>query len=193
MPAGRPPKPIEQHIKEGTYRKDRHEGALVITTPGHGIAHLGAPAHLTPLQQEVWLEIARLLESIVRESDVPMVEMSAVAYAGYREAQKLIDHDGLVYVDTNDNLKEHPAVRVAQRYMKQFMDTSARLGLSPADRARLGINLGNLKKTKTQLMEEQYGEGEGEGEEIQGEVIPDVGQEPAVLTDGELGYDVPES
>src|SRR5579872_1888278 len=148
MPAGRPSKPVEVHLKEGTYRPDRHGSTLIVTTPGYGIAHLWVPSHLNPLQKEVWLEIARLLESIVRESDVPMVEMAAVAYAGYRDAQKLVDDDGLLFVDDKGNLKEHPAVKIAQRYMKQFMDTSARLGLSPADRTRLGINIGNLEKTK---------------------------------------------
>lgn len=195
--AGRPPKPIEQHIKEGTYRKDRHGGALVVTTPGYGIAHLGAPPHLTPLQKDVWMEIARLLESIVRESDVPMVEMAAVAYAGYRESQKMIDADGMVFVDDKGNLKEHPAVKIAQRYMKQFMDTSARLGLSPADRTRLGINIGNLEKTKSQLMAEQYGDDDtssepGSGEDKPPALTPDAGQERDVLTDAELGYDVPQ-
>lgn len=194
---GRPPIPTEVHIQRGTYRKDRH-GELVVTTPGHGIVQFGAPAHLTEFQQEVWLELARLLESIVRESDIPMVEMAAVAYATYREAQKLIDQDGLIiveYDDGNERMKEHPAVRIAQRYQKMFMDTSARLGLSPADRARLGINLGNLEKTKSQLMREQYGDDEeieGEATEVDDKPIPDAGQERDVLTDAELGYDEPE-
>lgn len=188
MPAGRLPKPLEQHIQEGTFRKDRH-GVAIVTTPGHGIAHLGAPSHLTPLQQDVWLEIARLLETLVRESDVPMVEMAAVAYAGYREAQKMIDQEGIIFVDANDNLKEHPAVRVAQRYMEQFTKISDRFGLTPTARAKLGINLGNLEKTKSQLMAEQYGE---EEEEIPA-LTEDASQEHDVLTDGELGYDSPES
>lgn len=195
--AGRPPKPIEVHMQEGTYRRDRH-GEMVVTTPGHGIIQFGAPNHLTEFQQEVWLELARLLDSIVRESDIPMVEMAAVAYANYREAQKLVDQLGMIIVEFekgDERTKENPAVRIAQRYQKMFMDTSARLGLSPADRARLGINLGNLEKTKSQLMREQYGdddEVEGEATQVDDRPIPDAGQERDVLMDAELGYDAPE-
>jgi len=187
MPAGRPPKPIERHIAEGTYRKDRHEGALVVTTPGTGIAHLGAPAHLQPFQKEVWRELARLLDSIVRESDAPMVEIAAVAYSSYRDAQELINSEGFTYVDDKGNVRENPAVKIAQRYMKMFMDVSARLGLSPADRARLGLNLGALAKTAGQIMDERY----GDDDEDQGEVVlvKDAGMEADTLRELELGYD----
>ena len=166
MPAGRPPKPMEAHIKEGTYRKDRHAGALVVTTPGTGIAHLGAPPHLTPLQKEVWGELARLLESVVRESDAPMVELAAVAYARYRVAEHQLVADGMTYVDEKGNVRENPAVKIAQRYMKMYMDASARLGLSPADRARLGLNIGALAKTAGQLMEDRYGDEDDDAGEI---------------------------
>lgn len=188
MPAGRPPKPIEQHIQEGTYRKDRHGGALVVTTPGTGIAHLGAPPHLSQLEQAVWLELARLLDSIVRESDVGMVEIAAVAFASYREAQETLRRDGMTVVDDRGNERVHPLVQVRDRSMKMYMDASARLGLSPADRARLGLNVAALTKTAGQIMEERYGEG---GEEDAGEVVEvkDAGMERDTLSDVELGYD----
>lgn len=189
MPAGRPPKPIEQHIAEGTFRKDRHGGALVVTTPGTGILHLGPPSHLTPYQQGVWAEIARLLESIVRESDAAMVEIAAVAYVSYREAQEVLDREGYTVTDDKGNLKVHPLVQIRDRSMKMYMDSSARLGLSPADRARLGLNVAALSKTAGQLMEERYGD-EG-GDEYEGEVIEvrDAGMEADTLSDVELGYD----
>lgn len=187
MPAGRPPKPIEQHLQEGTYRRDRHEGALVVTTPGTGIAHLGAPPHLTPFQKDVWLELAKLLENIVRESDAPMVELAAVAYASYRDAQDILNREGLTVLDDRDNPKVHPMVQVRDRSMKMYMDLSARLGLSPADRARLGLNIQALVKTAGQQMAERYG---GEDDEA-GEVIEvrDAGMEHDTLADAELGYD----
>lgn len=188
MPAGRPPKPIEQHLQEGTYRKDRHAGALVVTTPGTGIAHLGAPAHLTPFQREVWAELAGMLENIVRESDAPMVELAAVAYASYRDLQALVDGEGYTVVDDHGNVKANPTVQMRDRSMKMYMDLSARLGLSPADRARLGINISNLAKTAGQLMEERYGEEAGE-DAIEVVAVRDAGMEEDTLDESDLGYD----
>lgn len=187
MPAGRPPKPIEQHLQEGTYRHDRHAGALVVTTPGTGIAHLGAPPHLTPFQKDVWLELAKLLENIVRESDAPMVELAAVAYASYRDAQDVLNKEGLTVLDYRDNPRAHPMIQVRDRSMKMYMDLSARLGLSPADRARLGLNIQALVKTAGQQMAERYGgDDEEEGEIIE---VKDAGMEQDTLVDAELGYD----
>jgi P27 family predicted phage terminase small subunit len=185
--AGRPPKPIEQHLKEGTYRKDRHSGALVVTTPGTGIAHLGAPAHLTQLQREVWGELARFLDTIVRESDAPMVELAAVAYASYRDAEEAVQREGMTFTDDKGNVKANPMVQIRDRSMKMFMDLSARLGLSPADRARLGLNISALAKTAGQILDERYGDAEDDA----GEVVEvyDAGMEADTLTDVELGYD----
>jgi P27 family predicted phage terminase small subunit len=185
--AGRPPKPIEQHLKEGTYRKDRHSGALVVTTPGTGIAHLGPPAHLTTLQREIWIELARMLDTIVRESDAPMVELAAVAYSSYRVLEDDVRSSGYTFVDDKGNVKANPSVQMRDRSMKMFMDLSARLGLSPADRARLGLNISALAKTAGQLMEERYGDTEDDA----GEVIEvhDASMEADTLSDLELGYD----
>lgn len=182
----RPPKPIEQHLQEGTYRKDRHEGALVVTQ-STGIAHLGAPVHLTEFQREVWTELARLLENIVRESDMPMVEGAAVVYGSYRDAQKILNEEGLTVTDDRGNLRSHPMIQVRDRSLKMFMDFSARLGLSPADRARLGLNLAAVKSAADR-MAEQYGD---TGDEEAGEVIEirDAGMEPDALKDAEMGYD----
>lgn len=185
--AGRPPKPIEQHLKEGTYRKDRHSGALVVTTPGTGIAHLGAPDHLTRLQTQVWDELARLLDSIVRESDAPMVELAAVAYSSYRELEEVVRDEGYTYTDDKGNTKPNPAVQMRDRSMKMFMDLSARLGLSPADRARLGLNISALAKTAGQILDERYGDGDDDAIEVV--EVRDAGMEPDTLHDVELGYD----
>lgn len=188
MPAGRPPKPIEQHLKEGTYRKDRHAGALVLTG-SRGIQQLGAPAHLTRLQRAVWDELAGMLDSIVRESDAAMVETCAVAFATYREAQGIIDEEGLIVTEVtygkdgevlSEKRKAHPAEQVRNRAMKIFMDTSARLGLSPSDRARLGLNTAAFAKTAAQVLDERYGD--------DGDVIEGVAEERPTLSDGDLGY-----
>lgn len=187
--AGRPPKPIEQHLKEGTYRKDRHSGALVVTTPGTGIAHMGPPEHLTELQRAVWAQLADLLSSIVRESDAPMVELAAVAYASYRELEDDIRSSGYTYTDDKGNVKANPSVQMRDRSMKMFMDLSARLGLSPADRARLGLNISALAKTAGQIMEERYGDSDDDAVEVV--KVRDAGMEPDTLHDVELGYDEP--
>jgi P27 family predicted phage terminase small subunit len=116
-----------------------------------------------------------------------MVEGATVAYASYRAAQEIIEREGMMVEDDKGNPKAHPMIQVRDRSLKLFMDFSARLGLSPADRARLGLNISALAKTAGQLMEERYGDDDsGEVEVVS---VKDAGMEPDTLREVELGYD----
>jgi phage terminase small subunit len=111
-----------------------------------------------------------------------------VAYASYREAQRLVHAEGMTFVDDKGNVKANPMVQIRDRSMKMFMDLSARLGLSPADRARLGLNIAAFARSASQIMEDRYGE---DADEDAGELVEvrDAGMEPDALRDLELGYD----
>jgi len=177
VPAGRPPKPIEQHIKEGTYRRDRHGGALVVTGDRLPV-RADAPAHLSPRRRAIWSAVLANVAPIMRDSDVMMLEVVAVAWDTYLELQDEIDSMGLSFTDDKGVLRPNPLIRERDRQFKLFMDASARLGLSPADRARLGYNIANMARTATQIMADRYGD-----------EVPDAGMEPEVLHDSDLGYD----
>lgn len=179
--AGRPPKPIEQHLREGTYRKDRH-GALIITAE-RGIA--SAPGHLNQVQRVVFAQLVAVLDPVIRETDAFLLERAAVAICRAREADEILERDGLVVVDDKGNTKAHPMIQASARETKTFADLMAQFGGSPSSRARLGINMVNLAKTASQRMAEEY----GDEDVIDGEIVPDAGEEPKMLTDGDVGYD----
>lgn len=178
MAGGRPRKPVEQHQLEGTFRKNRHEGTLVITGE-RGLATQGPPAHLTKTQKGVWLELVECLDTIVRPSDAAVVEGAAVAFDQYRQAQLRINQDGLMTFNRFDEERPHPMIAVRDKALKLFLDFAGRLGLSPSDRARLGINFGTLAKTAQDLLEDRYGNPfeeppEGEVIEVEAEDSDDV-------------------
>jgi len=157
MPAGRPAKPVEQHLIEGTFRPDRHRLPVMVSDKAN-LAEMDPPAHLTTFQQRVWKEIVPYLDSIVQMSDLATVEGAVIAFAQYREAQNRIEEDGAFIYNRFDELRAHPALAVRDRALRLFLEFSTRLGLSPSDRARLGIDLGSLAKTTKDLFKDEFGD-----------------------------------
>ncbi len=126
---GRPRKPTELKILEGTFRKDR-DGSRVLfaATP-----FPAPPAHLTTGQRRLWTQLETYCASWVGESDW-MALTGAVSLFDLllqvQAAQQPLNPDGA-------GAAEHPLIGTEVKLWKELRGYLAILGLSPADRARV--------------------------------------------------------
>ena len=133
---GRPPKPLEQHRKAGTYRADRHGTSLAVVEAIEPLPHEVSPFDaLGQVMAEgvVWLArtdaIALALLHSMLEERAPL---RADAMAGSTEARKhLRDLD------------------------KQITSLLSDLGFNPAARARLGLAEVKAQSKLEELRERQ--------------------------------------
>lgn len=137
MPRGRPRKPLEQHVLEGTYRADRH-GPL--PSGAGGLPSGAVPAKPRGLSGEAgraWDELTRLLGGVLKASDGLMLSEAAKWMGWAREVEKLLK-------------KLTPADDAFPRLLRsralcgtQLDRVLNRFGLTPADRAKLGAPTDN--------------------------------------------------
>jgi P27 family predicted phage terminase small subunit len=137
MARGRPPKPIEQHRADGTFRKDRHAPAVVLF-PGQDDAAPAARVKLKPPKSlkgaalEWWKEHVPGLEQLgmLQQIDVSVLEMLAETYAIWKDALKA--------------LKKYPMLRenqIAERDAKlSYHKLAVEFGFTPTSRARLKVD-----------------------------------------------------
>lgn len=146
---GRPRKPVEMHIADGTFRSDRH--AVVPIAPlvrgeldETGRRFLPCPESVARLEggADVWRTIVETIidSGILRESDASSLEMAAAALARWRAAMETLSREGWE-VDGKFGPVAHPAVAVMERAEMAWLRWSARFGLTPSDRAALGMAL----------------------------------------------------
>jgi hypothetical protein len=144
--AGKPPKPTDMKVLQGTFRDDRH-GAEV---------HVPAkwpppPAHLSERERALWNSLEGSCQTWVAESDWPALN-GAVALMdrilriqdAQRDAETPTAGNPLAFkysTDGDGNVtaepKENPLFTMELKFWTGLRGYIAILGLSPADRARM--------------------------------------------------------
>ena len=102
------------------------------------------PDHLNTLARKYYRIIVRNFpEGILNKLDGFSVSICADALSKMQQAKELIEKDGLLLPQTNKagftSLKEHPCVGTYNKYASLFNTFGSKLGLSPADRAKLSL------------------------------------------------------
>lgn len=120
-PPGRPPKPTEEHLREGTYRPARHRDRAPVKLSKGAPRHHSDPAveAVVGLLSEPppwWLPCDLLLASILRESLEERVGLRAEVEAG--------------------NISASRELRALDAEVSRMLDA---LGLTPASRQRMGV------------------------------------------------------
>jgi P27 family predicted phage terminase small subunit len=136
-----PLKPTEQHIREGTWRADRHPEPMALA----GIPRAGElsepPDRLGPIAAEFWrTTVVRLVEcGIVDRVDVPLLEMMAVQYSRAVQAGRAIAHSGMFTKGSTGQITDHPAVKIEREATALFWRLAEGFGIGPLGRTRLGL------------------------------------------------------
>ena len=138
---GPKPKPIEDHLADGTSRPDRHgDGTIEVA---ERVDFLPAPGHLPDDARDIWNHVVSTIgeSGILQGADDLALEAMALAVATWRKAQDDIERNGILVIGRFDTEVANPAIAVRDKAMGEFRAWAARFGLTPSDRTQLGMQL----------------------------------------------------
>ncbi len=95
-----------------------------------------------------WRYITKRLTKLLTEQDRELVAWWCDAKARYQEMAEILTAEGYVVVGGNKRTVRHPAVVVQKDALATMLEISRRLGLSPSDRASLGIGIARAEAAK---------------------------------------------
>jgi P27 family predicted phage terminase small subunit len=142
MPVGRPPRPIEQHIRNGTYRADRHGRQPVLIGGRPELAEWAEPPDDLPEDGKAfWRDtVVRLIEcGICDRVDVPLLEALAVQWARAVQAGRVLEEEGHFVKGSTGQLVKHPAIGIERDATALFWRMAESFGIGPLARTRLGL------------------------------------------------------
>ncbi len=137
MARGRPRKPTQAKVLEGTYRRDRDGDPAAIVADGQ-------PRPPKPLKGDalkLWQDLVPgfVAGGLVGERDSAALAGMCEWYARYRRLGDQLDQ-----IDLDDKDIHALTLRVAIAWDK-FCQTAARFGLTPSDRAKLRVDVAAAK------------------------------------------------
>ena len=129
-------KPISEHLKDGTYRADRHAKRAKVERKDS--AGLRAPSTLPAKWRSLWKKVLPTLEaSWLAPADAWQLAGLVEALAIQAEAAEKIATLGTVVKNPSGHLVRNPWFGVWRASTETIRSLSGKLGLSPLDRARL--------------------------------------------------------
>ena len=125
---------------EPTKLKELKGTAKNIVEPEYAEASTEAPTYLTGLAKELWDELAPGLHAngLLTIADIPLFAEFCKAYSNMREANDILDADGLLIAGRQGAMVKNPAWQIKREASETMMKIGSRFGMTPADRARLG-------------------------------------------------------
>ncbi len=116
------------------------------------------PRGLSRDARKFWNEVVpQLVEAcVVDRVDLAILERLARAWGRIKEAELILDREGLTSVGSKRQLRAHPALQVLKDAESQFLRISEQVGITPVARTRLGI--GQVRRrTLAQELERELG------------------------------------
>ncbi len=131
---GRKPKPVDQKKLEGNPGKRKLNQGEPRGAPGGPTC----PESIVDEERSIWFRVVGVLPSYrASASDEFAIEVFASAVAQYRRAKGLVKEQGDLIVGAGGAPIKNPAHTVLRDAVSTIDKFGAKLGLSPADRARL--------------------------------------------------------
>lgn len=147
MARGRPPKPPELRIADGTHRKDRH-GAI----EAYGAEVLlkvvpDVPKSKGAVFKKCWREYCERLIQVGQFSarDIKPLESLCDAHQDEADTRVVLRQQG-EYFATMEGIKRHPAWGTLEKLRKFIQDAQLNFGFSPAGRAKVPATVQSGKK-----------------------------------------------
>ena len=140
---GRPKKPMAvsaSHLsKKGRADREAQEAKLKVERGG-----LEPPSHLTPRAQEEFLRVVNECESIgiLDNLDLSVLSIYAFAWDQYLNCAEMIQKEGPVIIkETPTGIRQTVSgyVSAQEKFAKQIMQCSSKLGLATTDRLKLVV------------------------------------------------------
>lgn len=134
---GRPPKPNEQKRRLGNPgRRDLPEPSDVAA-----LAPLESPVppHLSPDGAELWQAVTEAAKPWLAPSDSLTLLLLCELYDRRASFVAALDEHGVLILRPDGHMVANPAAQMLATVEKQITDIAASLGLTPADRTRMGL------------------------------------------------------
>ena len=137
---GRPPKSVEEHLKNGTYKPSRHEGRGITIEP---VEKLPPPVSLSKKAAEKWEEMVPAMISAGMVSIVDAVILKD-AFTSYDIAQDCLEQvNGYesygVYLKGLDKTRQMNLLDVYKEHMNRFHKIMMKFGVTPEARTRMRV------------------------------------------------------
>ncbi len=138
---GRPIKSNEDHIKDGTYRKDRHENRGVKL---EALDAIPVPKNLNESASKKWKEIVPELKEagLVSKVDVPELTDAFLHYGFAQDClEKVFENNKSVadYLAALNKFKDVDLVAKYTENMDSFNRTMHKFGVTPTERAKIKL------------------------------------------------------
>src|SRR6516162_1278228 len=128
---GRPGKPIELHVLEGTFDRRRHAGQADVGAEGVPLPPRGLGRAALAFWRQVVPELIRA--GIARAIDAPELTLMCQWHARYQKYGRQLDR-------TRPTARAFQALLLAAHLAStRFDKTAAKFGLTPVDRARIRV------------------------------------------------------
>jgi P27 family predicted phage terminase small subunit len=135
--AGRPPKPTNLHIIQGTFEKSRHSKRKDVAFTRLNKAP-PAPEHLSYAAAEEWRRLAPILvgNGIMSALDTFALERLCDTLVEIQELRAIIAKNGHTY-GNGDLLKANPAVAMLSDADRRLLSWLTQFGLTPSSRTKI--------------------------------------------------------
>lgn len=138
---GRPIKATEDHIKDGTYRKDRHANRGVTLDV---LKEIPVPGNLNKAAAEKWTETVPTLQEagVISSVDLPHL---IYAFEQYGDAQDCLNSvrenfsNAAEYLMQLNKFKDVDLLARAKDCMNEYMKTIEKFAVTPASRAKIKV------------------------------------------------------
>ena len=140
----RPPKSVALKTGAMTKEEREHREECEAKLKGESTINDNPPEHLDAIARKYYRVIVRNFpEGILNKLDGLTVAIVADALSKMIQCQMILKEEGLLTEYTNKagatNISEHKAIGIYQKYSQIFNNFGSKLGLSPADRAKLSL------------------------------------------------------
>lgn len=155
---GRPPKSIEEHKNNGTYKPSRHDGRGISIEP---LEALPAPVSLSERAAEKWNEIvpAMLAAGLVSVVDAVILKDAFISYDIAQDCLEQVNAYGNYgeYLQNLDKIKQMNLLDVYKEHMNRFHKIMMKFGVTPEARTRMRVK--PKEKDTNDFLKEMMGNG----------------------------------
>ena len=155
---GRPPKSIEEHKNNGTYKPSRHDGRGISIEP---LEALPAPVSLSERAAEKWNEIvpAMLAAGLVSVVDAVILKDAFISYDIAQDCLEQVNayENYGEYLQNMDKIKQMNLLDVYKEHMNRFHKIMMKFGVTPEARTRMRVK--PKEKDTNDFLKEMMGNG----------------------------------
>lgn len=155
---GRPPKSVEEHKSNGTYKPSRHDGRGISIEP---LETLPAPVSLSKRATEKWNEIvpAMLAAGLVSVVDAVILKDAFISYDIAQDCLEQVNayENYGEYLQNLDKIKQMNLLDVYKEHMNRFHKIMMKFGVTPEARTRMRVK--PKEKDTNDFLKEMMGNG----------------------------------